>query len=226
MRGPDDGDLDEFGLGFEERVKVAQSGTLDNILRRPIVTLGDRPRARLEKLAGEFGRHASPLRSPYKDSTQIGISCARRFTTADWGGVALPTVVGSTRVFHSFKPTKIIVDESIVTTFEAGTDTAISAVALSDASDLVLLSSTSGSTTLFPSRSDHGSGIDCRTFANNSLGSGISWPTVHGATDIVVQFAVKETALYRTNPPAGFTQDDFANVEVQVRVCMMGPSLR
>lgn len=177
-----------------------------------------------------FAGHApvsKAMRSPYKDSTQIGISATGTFTLTTWNGSVLPQISGLTRVYKSFKPTKAILTEMVTTTFQnASFGTATRVAAVSDASDLVLVQAFSGADNCFPNAPTEANGISGPTFANNSLGNGISWPTINGGIDMTVAFAVEQTVLYQVAPPAGFTVDDIISIVVKLRFNLLGPSLR
>jgi hypothetical protein len=187
-------------------------------------------RSALSQLAGaKFGPHAplqKHMRSPYKDSTQIGIKCIGTFTPASWTGSSLPTVSGKTRVYKSFKPTKAIVTELLVVTFTNSSGTAQGVASVSDSADLVLISAFSGADNCFPTAPDESTGISGPTFANNSLGNGISWPTINGGIDMTVSFAVEMSVLAQVAPPAGFTSQQITSVAITVRFNLLGPSLR
>jgi hypothetical protein len=178
-----------------------------------------------------FGHHAptsKQMRSPYKDSTQIGISSVGTFTSGSWvAGAALPTMSGLTRVYKSFKPTKAILTELVTTTFSTsalGASTV--ATNVPDASDLVLILAFSGADNCFPNAPTEASGIGGATFAYASLGNGISWPTINGGIDMTVSFSVEQSALYRVTPPAGYTTASITSVSVKLRFNLLGPSLR
>jgi hypothetical protein len=177
-----------------------------------------------------FGHHAptsKQMRSPYKDSTQIGISAMGTFTAQSWAGSALPTISGVTRVYKSFKPTKAILTENLIVMYQnasAGTQT--KALAVTDSSDLVLTSAFSGADNCFPNAPNESNGIPGQAFANNSLGNGISWPTINGGIDMSVSFSIEMTALYAIDPPPGFTVEDIFQIIVKTRFALMGPSLR
>jgi hypothetical protein len=177
-----------------------------------------------------FAGHApvsKQMRSPYKDSTQIGISATGTFTLTTWSGSVLPQISGLTRVYKSFKPTKAILTEMLTVTFQndtSGTATRVSNV--SDAADLVLVQAFSGADNCFPNAPTEANGISGPTFANNSLGNGISWPTINGGIDMTVAFAVEQSVLYQVDPPSGFTTDDIVSVVVKLRFNLLGPSLR
>lgn len=177
-----------------------------------------------------FGRHAplqKTLRSPYKDSTQIGIQCTGTFTLTSWSGTTLPQVSGLTRVYKSFKPTKAILTELVTVVFETSALGAATRVAMvADSADLVLVQAFSGADNCFPNAPTEGNGIAGPTFANNSLGNGISWPTINGGIDMTVAFAIEQSVLYQVTPPTGYTSDDITSVDVKIRFNLLGPSLR
>ena len=177
-----------------------------------------------------FGGHApvsKQMRAPYKDSGQISIKCTGTFTPQNWNASALPVITGLTRVYKSFKPAKAIVTEIIKTTYQndsAGPVTV--ATSVSDASDLVLVSAFSGADNCFPNAPSESTGMAGPVFANNSLGNGISWPTINGGIDMTISFAIEDTVLFRNVPPAGFTSDDITSVTLVVRFGLLGPQLR
>lgn len=180
------------------------------------------------QLAGRFAQHApvsKVMRSPYKDSTQIGIKCTGTFAPAAWGNQSsLPVVSGLTRVYKSFKPTKAIVTELITATFvQQGQPNITISASVADGSDLVLVSAFSGADNCFPNAPSESNGIAGVAFANNSLGNGISWPTINGGIDMSVQFAVEQSVLFRIPAPNNYTLD---SVFVSVRFNLLGPSLR
>lgn len=179
---------------------------------------------------GRFAKHApvsKRMRSPYKDSTQIGISATGTFTLTSWSGSVLPQVSGLTRVYKSFKPTKAILTELVTVVFSTaslGTATRVASVA--DSADLVLVQAFSGADNCFPNAPTEANGVSGPTFANNSLGNGISWPTINGGIDMTVAFAVEQAILYQVTPPSGYTSDDIESVSVKIRFNLLGPSLR
>lgn len=179
------------------------------------------------QLAGRFAPHApvsKVMRSPYKDSTQIGIKCTGTFQPTSWDSSSLPVVSGLTRVYKSFKPTKAIVTELVTATFvDAQQNKKVLSASVPDGSDLVLVSAFSGADNCFPNAPSESNGIAGVAFANNSLGNGISWPTINGGIDMSVQFAVEPTVLSRIAEPAGFT---LSAIFVSVRFNLLGPSLR
>jgi hypothetical protein len=188
-------------------------------------------RGSLGALASQrFGAHAplqKTMRSPYKDSTQIGISATGTFTLTSWSGSVLPQISGLTRVYKSFKPTKAILTELVTVTFTNATLGAATRVAnVSDAADLVLVQAFSGADNCFPNAPTESNGISGPTFANNSLGNGISWPTINGGIDMTVAFAVEQSVVYQVAPPSGYTVDDITAISVKVRFNLLGPSLR
>jgi hypothetical protein len=177
-----------------------------------------------------FGAHAPTskvMRSPYKDSTQIGISATGTFTLQSWSGSVLPQISGLTRVYKSFKPTKAILTELVTVTFQnASLGTATRVASVSDSADLVLVQAFSGADNCFPNAPTESNGISGPTFANNSLGNGISWPTINGGIDMTVAFAVEPSVQFQVAPPAGFTTDDILSIVVKLRFNLLGPSLR
>lgn len=179
------------------------------------------------QLAGRFAPHApvsKVMRSPYKDSTQIGIKCTGTFQATSWDSSSLPVVSGLTRVYKSFKPTKAIVTELVTATFtQQGQPNVVLSASVPDGSDLVLVSAFSGADNCFPNAPSESNGIAGVAFANNSLGNGISWPTINGGIDMSVQFAIEPTALSRIAAPAGYA---LASLFVSVRFNLLGPSLR
>lgn len=178
----------------------------------------------------KFAPHAplqKQMRSPYKDSTQIGISATGTFTLQSWSASVLPTVSGLTRVYKSFKPTKAILTEIVTTTFSNDTLGATTKVAsVGDAADLVLVQAFSGADNCFPNAPTESNGISGPTFSFNSLGNGISWPTINGGIDMTVAFAVEQSVVYQVEPPSGYTTDDITSIVVKLRFNLLGPSLR
>lgn len=188
-------------------------------------------RGALGQMAGQkFGAHAplaKTMRSPYKDSTQIGISATGTFTLQSWSGSVLPQVSGLTRVYKSFKPTKAILTEMVTIVFENDTLGATTRVAsVADSADLVLVQAFSGADNCFPNAPTESNGISGPTFANNSLGNGISWPTINGGIDMTVAFAVEQSVVFQVTPPTGYTSDDITSIAVKLRFNLLGPSLR
>jgi hypothetical protein len=180
--------------------------------------------------ANRFGQHApvsKQMRSPYKDSTQIGISATGTFTLTSWSSSVLPQISGLTRVYKSFKPTKAILTELVTVTFNTTTlGTATRVASVSDAADLVLVQAFSGADNCFPNAPTEANGISGPTFANNSLGNGISWPTINGGIDMTVAFAIEQSVVFQVAPPAGYTTDDITSISVKLRFNLLGPSLR
>ncbi len=188
-------------------------------------------RGQLAQLAGQrFAPHAptsKQMRSPYKDSTQIGISATGTFTLTSWSGSALPQISGLTRVYKSFKPTKVILTQNVVFLFNNTTlGDARRAKNVQDASDLVLVTAFAGADNCFPNAPNESNGIPGPALSNVAYGNGISWPTINGGIDMSVGFAIEESLLYQIDPPAGYVLEDLVSVTCKVRLAMMGPSLR
>lgn len=184
----------------------------------------------LGQLAGShFARHAptsKPMRSPYKDSTQLAISATGTFTPTNWDGSALPTISGLTRVYKSFKPAKAILTEIVSVTFQNSSGTKVKHKAVNQADDLVMIQAFSGADNCFPNAPTEANGVPGPALANVTLGNGISWPTVNGGIDLTVSFAIEPSVLSQVDPPAGFTDDDILQIVVKTRLTLMGPSLR
>ena len=184
--------------------------------------------------AGRFAGHApvsKQMRSPYKDSTQIGILVDTGDIQAAVGNNpwlsagAIPTYNGSTRVYKSFKPTKAILTELVTYTFVATSGGAVTKTssAVPNAADLVLVQAFAGADNCFPNAPNESNGIAGPTFSFNSLGNGISWPTINGGIDMTVAFGIEESILYNVAPPTG---SPLSTIRVKIRLNLMGPSLR
>jgi hypothetical protein len=194
--------------------------------------------AKLAKLRGALGQlatnHFAPhapvskqMRSPYKDSTQISISCSGLFTPANWNASALPTISGASRVYKSFKPAKAILTETITVVYQNSSQASrTKARSVTDAADLVLTAAFSGADNCFPNAPNEANGIHGPALANVAYGNGISWPTINGGIDMSVTFAIDQTVLFQIDPPDGFTDEDIVSVKVVARLALMGPSLR
>ncbi len=180
--------------------------------------------------AARFGAHMPlkrQMRSPYRDGTQISIKCEGTFTPANWEAASLPTVSGLTRVYKAFKPEKAILTELVIATFTSDSlGTRTKSRSVDQAADLVMTSAFSGADNCFPNAPTENNGIAGPTFANNSLGNGISWPTINGGIDMTVAFAIEETVKYAVDPPSGYTDEDLVSLKVIVRFALLGPSLR
>jgi len=179
-----------------------------------------------EAAAARFGAHKRQMRSPYRDGTQISIKCENTFTPANWESTSLPTVSGLTRVYKAFKPEKAILTELVIATFTNDSGSRTKSRTVDGAADLVMVSAFSGADNCFPNAPTENNGIAGPTFANNSLGNGISWPTINGGIDMTVAFAIEETVKYAVDPPSGYTDEDLASLKVIVRFALLGPSLR
>lgn len=199
--------------------------------------VGAAPRARLQgqlaQLAGgHFGGHAplqKEIRSPYKDSTQMGVLVTGTVTPSQYAVETnpIPILSGKSRAYQSFKPEKLIVTEILIATFTNASDETVKvAASVSDASDLVIVQAFSGNQNCFPNAPDETSGVSGAAFAYNALGNGISWPTINPGIDVSASVGVEETVLYRCTPPDGFTTDDLVSVKVKIRLNIFGPQLR
>lgn len=187
----------------------------------------------MAQLAGRrFDGHTplqKELRSPYRDSTQLGILITGTVTPAQYATDTnpLPIISGKSRAYQSFKPEKIIMTEILIATFTNASDVLVKvAASVSDASDLVLVQAYSGNYNCFPNAPDDTNGISGAAFAFNALGNGISWPTINPGIDVSAGVAVEESVLYRVVPPDGYTTDDLVSVKVKVRINIFGPQLR
>lgn len=200
--------------------------------------VGAAPRARLQgqlaQLAGNhFGGHAplqKEIRSPFKDSTQMGVLVTGTVTPAQYtvDTNPIPILSGKSRAYQSFKPEKLIVTEIGIATFtNPSTGDAVKvAFSVPDASDLVIVQAFSGNMNCFPNAPDETSGVSGAAFAYNALGNGISWPTINPGIDVSASVGVEETVLYRATPPDGFTTDELTSVKVKIRLNIFGPQLR
>lgn len=238
MIPPDSDDLDEFGLGYEGRgapVPSPSPAPKEEELFESLRSMQDGQVADLANLRGKLGQSArgrlnqhapdiKNLRSPYHDSTQIGITCSGTFTPSDWAGGARPQITGVARTYQSFKPQKLILTETLIVTFTSGGKTETVAVDVADASDLVLTQLFFGNMACLPNAPGHG--VSGRTFSPYSLGAGISYPTVHMGLDIAAYFSIEESALYRATPPAGFTTADISSIKATINLGLFGPALR
>jgi hypothetical protein len=231
------GALKEFTMGWDDDFHVGNFSEIGESLRgMQDASVGAAAkqvalRGALGALAQHrFGNHApvsKQMRAPYKDSGQISIKCIGTFTPQNWNASALPVVTGLTRVYKSFKPAKAIVTEIVKLTYtNDSAETLTIATSVTDASDLVLVSAFSGADNCFPNAPSESTGIAGPVFANNSLGNGISWPTINGGIDMTVSFAIEDTILFRAAPPAPFTSADLSSVQVIVRFGLLGPQLR
>ncbi len=179
-----------------------------------------------------FGGHAplqKEIRSPYKDSTQMGVLVSGTVLPEQYASetTPIPILTGKSRAYQSFKPEKLIMTELLIATYtNASSVSAKVAASVSDASDLVLVQAFSGNQNCFPNAPDESNGISGAAFAYNALGNGISWPTINPGIDVSANVGVEETALYRTTPPDGFTADDLVSVRVKARLNIFGPQLR
>ena len=187
----------------------------------------------MRTLAGQrFNRNAplqKEIRSPYRDSTQLGILITGTVTPSQYATETnpLPIISGKSRAYQSFKPEKIIMTEVLIATFTNASGVSVKvAASVSDASDLVLVQAYSGNYNCFPNAPDDSNGISGAAFAFNALGNGISWPTINPGIDVSAGIAIEETVLYRVVPPDGYTTDDLETVKVKVRVNIFGPQLR
>lgn len=189
--------------------------------------------SQLQALAqGRFGRGAplqKEIRSPYRDSTQLGVLIKGDVTPEQYPSVdaPLPQLSGSSRVFQSFKPEKVIVTELLIATYTNASNVSVRvAASVSDASDVVLIQLYSGNYNCFPNAPDASTGISGAAFAYNALGNGISWPTINPGIDVSATIGVEESVLYRFVPPDGYDAGDLVSVRVRVRINLFGPQLR
>lgn len=222
LRGPQDAGYGYFmGAAPQQRRPPARSQAALTRLRGAL-SQG------VQQRAGQFVPAQRVLKSPYKDSTQFGVDCQGSFPPTAWvAGSNYPTINGLTRVYQSFKPNKAIVDEDLIVTFtndSLGAST--TAVTVGDGGDLILVQAFAGAYNCFPTAPNQSTGLSGRALASNSLGNGISWPTINGGIDLNITFSVKQTAVYRATPPSGYTSADITSIQVLARLNFMGPSLR
>lgn len=218
---------DDIRIGNEELLGESHRGLQDQYLGAAQAL--NQLRGALGQLAqGRTTQHlplTRQLRSPYKDSTQIGIKAtATGLTDASFAGTSNPTATGKTRVYKSFKPAKVVVTELVKAVFAASGESNVTKYAkVQGAQDIVLITAFSGADNCFPNAPSDDEGIDCETFANNALGVGISWPTINGGIDMTVGFSVQGSVLAQVAAPDGFELD---HVDVTIRMTLLGPSLR
>ena len=137
-----------------------------------------------------------------------------------------PTVSGKERVYQTFKPQKLVLDETLVATFASARDSAEVAATPDEASDLVLVSLYVGNVNCFPYAPDFRNGLSGRALGVRSVVCAVSLPTVYGGLDVQYSAAVTKTALYRLVPPEGFTTGDLVSLRVEARLNLFGPGLR
>lgn len=177
-----------------------------------------------------FGRHV-PMQKrippAFKDSTQLGILCEGSFVPSNFSATSKPTIFGDTRVQVSFKPTKAILTESLIFTWSNDTlGETQTAANVTDASDLLLTQAFAGAINCFPNAPNQRNGVSGQTFSSGSLGNGISWPTLNTGQDVSVGFAIRKTALFQGQPPAGYSQSDLIQIDIEVNFNLLGPQIR
>jgi hypothetical protein len=196
----------------------------------------------LKKLRGHLGQLAQTrsgryapmqrvLRSPFKDSTQIGLTQSVDMFIANNAGASLTAV---TRVYKSFKPNKAVVTETIRfdwTSNVPGSLAFSTYVSPQTPNDILMVSAFSGADNCFPNAPSAAAGINCSTFSFQSLGVGISWPTLNGGIDMTVGFFVRPSIFSfatGTLPTQIATASSLVLVKANVTVDMtlLGPSLR
>ena len=138
----------------------------------------------------------------------------------------LPTISGCERVYLSFKPQKLILDEELIVTFTNASGDRQVAVYVEDAGDLVFVQAFAGAYNCFPCAPNVKTGVSGSAFSPRVVGNDISWPTVNAGCDLNVAFAVKQTVLYRATPPEGYTSRDITVIRVLARLNVIGPALR
>jgi hypothetical protein len=199
--------------------------------------MGAAPRRKLSGALGQlaaarFNQHApvqKELRSPFKDSTQMGVLVSGTVYPENYTSDTspIPIISGKSRAYQSFKPEKLIMTEILIATYTNASDETVKvAASVSDASDLVLVQAFCGNYNCFPNAPDESNGISGAAFAYNALGNGISWPTINPGIDVSASIGVEETVLYRATPPDGYTSDDLVSVKVKCRLNIFGPQLR
>lgn len=190
-----------------------------------------------------IGEWITPQRR-YIDSLQISITCSGTFTREDFRNFRsyieedsdklLPHIVGSTRLYKDFKPTRAILTELVTATWSAeGLPDVEIHESVQDASDLVLFQAFAGAECCFPI-SDRG--IAGSVFSPVSTGVCISWPVIRSGLDVNIVLAVEQSVLSRTrtnardessictlSPEYGFLPK---SVHVKARLNLIGPILR
>ena len=182
-------------------------------------------------LAERYGRHQPATKnvpSQYRDSGQISINFRASFpvsenTFTNWNNVE---AAGSSTVYTSFKPNRIVLTQMVTAIFDTGHSHAASVGESATASDLLVVGAYSGSLNTFPNAPSAQTGIHGPAIAANAFGVGISWPTVNAGIPVSVNVQVLQTALYRAPVPTGFSMSDLVGVYVDVFFAMFGPQLR
>ena len=232
MQGPGDEDLDEFGLGYDRPDPAAPAPASPAAPGGPWPPRQAAPRPHQDLSAAlwglqasRFNRHApvsEPVRAAYRDTTALSISCEASLSPGDWTSDGEPTFFGVARGHETFKPEKLIAEEALIYQFQNSSGSVEVVVEVQDAGDLELYQLFIGNrAALAPSL-----GLSGRAMSHNSLGGGVSLPTVNPGVDINAGFKVRETALYRAMPPQGYTQADLVRVRVRARLTLFGRSLR
>ena len=182
-------------------------------------------------VAERYGRHQPATKnvpSQYRDSGQISINVSSPIIAAPtdlstWQNVS---VSGSSTVYTSFKPNRIVLTETVIATYQntAGQDIVVAGESAT-ASDIMLVGAFSGSLNTFPNAPSAQTGIHGPAIAANAFGVGISWPTVNAGIPVSANFQVLLTSLFRVTPPpvSGYT---LKNVVVNIFFAMFGPQLR
>lgn len=222
-------------MGYEEELIGAAQQL--NELRSQVASLARRaPQGAVRPGARRAGprRPAASIYRPAADvgysnqSTQIAVLMKGNLVLTSWtAGGPLPRISGTTRVQRSFTPTKAILVETLTVTFSTSALGATTRVAvLKEGDDLLLIEAYSAGDNCFPYAPNEDNAISGPTFANNSLGNGIAWPTLEGGLDLQVGVAIQDSAIYQVTPPTGYTSDNISKIVVNARLNLMGPSVR
>lgn len=148
----------------------------------------------------------------------------------------LPQLFGSTKVYKAFKPTKCIMTELVIATFEGeGLPDLVIHETVHDAADLVLVSAFASAKNCLMGYPSEAAGISGPTFANNSLGNGLSWTKIVAGEDLTLAIAVESSVLSRAKGGCNHCGHGYAgrikgynllprSVVVKARVNFLGPS--
>lgn len=183
-------------------------------------------------LAERYGRHQPATRdvpSQYRDSGQISINIQQPIVVSAstfssiWNNVPAQ---GSSTVYTSFKPNRVVLTETMSATFAKSGTTVYSVGTSATAEDLMLAGAFSGSINTFPNAPGASTGIHGPAIAANAFGVGISWPTVNAGIPVTAQFLILNTAIYRPGTPSGYSTTDLTGIQVNIFFAMFGPQLR
>ena len=160
------------------------------------------------------------------ETTQTGLTLRGSFEQKAFADESrLPSIGGSSRIYTSFRPTRLVLTEHVTAELvhrRCGRRSVSFDVA--NSSDLVLTRAFAGCLSCFPNAPSQDSGISGNAFSSTSLQQ-MCWPVFTSGTEASFTLAVEPSVFerVRAHVPSDWSDAVVERVHVRARLSMFGP---